>query len=358
MGAVGRSGHVRRVEELGCTEGIAGAGGTVADADDLVFTVQVGDLVDIALFLGAFQDLHDLIVGDVAGILVGLHQVFRHVADSQAHIAFDIADAFAAHGLLSPAGTYIDAEFIVLFQPVGKMFHADGAVFVLDGFFDRDHVHTQAAASRGNKACHFADRIAGGVVEECGNLRVILEDPGCHHHVFTGTDDPFRNEILAFAGFVLTVKFHQPDLADAECHGFSFFRGHPGTFGHLGSSELHRALLFEGKHEPDLLFGQQTVKDPVIRQVRSDLFGTADTDIIRDQAGEFFDQLILFRIGNDKPFIEEVVLVVHVVLIFFRYHLTAPPLIIVIDLWFGYGRDFFSRSLTVCIFQCPEGILY
>ena len=51
--AISAAGHIGRVEELGRAQAVAAARGAVADADDPVRTVQIGDLMDIALALGA-----------------------------------------------------------------------------------------------------------------------------------------------------------------------------------------------------------------------------------------------------------------------------------------------------------------
>ena len=83
MGTVCGSGHVRSIEQLRCTDGVAGTGRAVADADDLVFAVQVGDLMDETFLLGDFENLHDFLIGAVTGVLMAFHQEFRHVTDRQ-----------------------------------------------------------------------------------------------------------------------------------------------------------------------------------------------------------------------------------------------------------------------------------
>ena len=56
---------IRRVEELGCAQGIANADGTVADTEDLVFAVDICDLVDISAVFRLLKNLHGLFVGNI-----------------------------------------------------------------------------------------------------------------------------------------------------------------------------------------------------------------------------------------------------------------------------------------------------
>ena len=80
--------------------------------------------MDIALALGAFQDLLDLLAGDILGVLAAGHKELRDIADADAHMAFDVADALAADALSLPACADHGAESIILVEPVGEMLHA------------------------------------------------------------------------------------------------------------------------------------------------------------------------------------------------------------------------------------------
>ena len=59
---------IRRVEELGCAQGIANADGTVADTEDLVFAVDICDLVDISAVFRFLKNLHGLFVGNIVAM--------------------------------------------------------------------------------------------------------------------------------------------------------------------------------------------------------------------------------------------------------------------------------------------------
>ena len=90
----------------------------VADAYDLVLSVEVRDLVYITRSLGLAEHLHDLFVCGIAGVLLGLDEVLCHVAYRDAPVVLDLSAAFTSDALLSSAGAYIEAVFVVFAEPV------------------------------------------------------------------------------------------------------------------------------------------------------------------------------------------------------------------------------------------------
>ena len=99
-GSAGKSGHIGRVEQLARSQREAGAERTVADGKDLILAVDIRDLVDIAVVLGALEDLHRLFIGDAAA-LAGLKAVVGKLADGNAQLVLQLAAALAlnAHGI-------------------------------------------------------------------------------------------------------------------------------------------------------------------------------------------------------------------------------------------------------------------
>ena len=118
MRTVGGGGQVRCIEQLRGTKGVADARRTVTDADDLIRTVQIRDLVNKALFLGALEDLDGLIVCNIMRVLLCLDAVFCHIAECDAEIALDIAGALMTDALLPTAGAHIDGQLVIFLQPV------------------------------------------------------------------------------------------------------------------------------------------------------------------------------------------------------------------------------------------------
>ena len=93
----------------------------VADADDLVLAVEVCDLVYISRLFGFLKDFHDLFISSVIRVLMGLYKVLSHIADCDTPVILDLAAAFASDPLLPSAGAYIDAELVILLQPVRQL---------------------------------------------------------------------------------------------------------------------------------------------------------------------------------------------------------------------------------------------
>ena len=83
LGDIGRARQVGCVEQLRGAQGVAHVDVAVADGEDLVLAVDVGDLVHKAVVLGALEDLHRLIIGDLAA-LAGLETVVTKLTDGDA----------------------------------------------------------------------------------------------------------------------------------------------------------------------------------------------------------------------------------------------------------------------------------
>ena len=194
------------------------------------------------------------------------------------------------------------------------MFDTDGFRYVFDRLLYRYDVHAKSAASLRNESGNFSYRYAGSIVEECSYFRMIFQKPGRHHHVFSGTDDPFRDEILTAVFRILTVEFHETDLTDIHCHFLCFFRCHVVAFCHLFRQKLYDSLLLERQHETYLLFSQQAVQDPEIREMYINIFRAVDLDVIGDQISKLLHQLFFFGISADIVLIEKIPFIEHVIL--------------------------------------------
>ena len=70
FGNVSRAAHVGGVEQLAGAQGVADVDIAVADAENLVFTVDVRDLMDKAVVLGGLQNVHGFFIGDVVALAV------------------------------------------------------------------------------------------------------------------------------------------------------------------------------------------------------------------------------------------------------------------------------------------------
>ena len=173
MGNIGASGHVGGVEELRGAQGVAHAGGAVADGEDFVFAVDIGDLVDIAVVLRLLEDLHGLLVADgTAG--ADLIHIVGKVADADAPFALHVAGALAPDALGTAAGTDAHTDVtLVFFQPVGDVLDAERLGLGGNGLFHRDHVHTHAGPAGRD---HFGQTLKGKsrhALEEVADLGML-----------------------------------------------------------------------------------------------------------------------------------------------------------------------------------------
>ena len=91
---IGRTGKVRRVKQLRGAQGIADIHVAVADRKDLILAVNIRNLVDKAVILRTFEDLHHFIIIDIMA-LVGFHQIIGHVAYADTPILRIIRAALA-----------------------------------------------------------------------------------------------------------------------------------------------------------------------------------------------------------------------------------------------------------------------
>ena len=211
MGAVSGGGHVRRVEQLARSQREAGAERAVADGEDLILTVDVRDLVDIAVVLGALEDLHRLIIGDLAA-LAGLETVVTKLTDGDAHLILQLTAALPlnAHGIA--AGAIADAEVVlILLQPVGDVLDIDRLVRGRDGLLDRDDVHADAGASGRHHAGDLRQRQKRHALEKLSDLRMPLDLLQVHVHQLRRTGHEDRQRPLLVMVGVLPVVLEQAD---------------------------------------------------------------------------------------------------------------------------------------------------
>ena len=260
MGAVGAAAHVGRIEQLGRAQAVAAAGRAVADADDAVRAVQIRDLVHVALALRALDDLHGLFPCDVVRVLAGFHEEFRDVAHADAHVAFDVAHAFAADALGLAARADHGAERVVFLQPVGQMFHGDGLRRAVDRLFHRDDVHADACAAGRDELRRQLQGLLGRQVEHRGDFRAFVGQGGVLHHVFAGTHDPLGDAVLDMMIRVVAVLLEDADPQQVVDDLLRFFFAHAGYF---AQSLYPGAYFFQFIIDhSDLLFVVKTNKKP------------------------------------------------------------------------------------------------
>ncbi len=178
MGTVCRSRHCRSVEQLRGTDTVADLRVTVADSEDLVLAVDIGNLVYIAVLLGLIQDSVNFFFRNIVARFLGLYAVICEVANTDTPMVRVVGAALAALMTLKSAGTWTYGELVVLVNPIGKVILVNGAVIMLNSLFNRDNVHsgTSTAVRDHLGQTHRADaleRKIGGKVEPLGDFRMV-----------------------------------------------------------------------------------------------------------------------------------------------------------------------------------------
>ena len=295
VGPVGGCGHVGGVEELGGAQGVADAGSAVADGHDLVFPVDVGDLMDIAVALGPLQGLDGLVVGDVAAH-APVHGIFRQVPQAHAVLALDLAAALSPDPLLLAAGADADGDLVVFPEPVGDVLHGDRLVFSLDGLLHGNDVHADAGASGRYHLGDAGQGQLGHEVEEGGHFRELVRQLVVHHHEFRGAGDKDGHVVHLVVGLLPAADhLHDADPAEPLQHLFGPFQGHAVHLCQfLGRIKL--SCLFEGQAEGHLLLGQDMIQGPVFRISVVQFFRIALDIAVRDHVGQLQDHFFLLGI--------------------------------------------------------------
>ena len=171
---IGGPGHVGRVEQLRSSQSVADVHVTVTNGEDLFLTVDIGYLMNEAVVLGFLQEFHDLFSCDVSSVLVGLHHVIRHVANSDTPVELVVAAVHIIGLSCAAAGAGgCGILAIILVQPVRDVLHAYRLVFHLNGLLHRNDVHTDAGTSGRNHLGDLLQRKSGHEIEEISKLGML-----------------------------------------------------------------------------------------------------------------------------------------------------------------------------------------
>ena len=263
MCTVRTAGHIRRIVQLRCSQSVADARRAVADGDDLVFAVDIGDLVNQSFTFAAGKVGKRFFIGDIASH-AAVHAVFRHIADAHAVIAGDLAGTLTAHRLLDAACALSDGILVIFIQPVRDMFNADRGILMFNCLFDRNDVHTDASSSRRNHRGNAFQRHLGHQVEERCQLRVLLCQLGVHHHELSGSRNEDRHIILLSLIRILTRHLQHADPAQMIDHLLRLFQRHAVALCDL-FRQIADTCLFEGQKELHFFLCQDHIQSPVFR---------------------------------------------------------------------------------------------
>ena len=251
--------------------------------------------MDVTLALGALDDLHHLFAGDVVRVLPALNEKFRNIADADAHLPLDIADAFAPDALSLAAGADHCAELIVFIEPVRKVLLRYGNGLDRYRLFNRDNVHSDARSPLGNELCRELKRLLRGEVEHSRDLGVLIGQGRVFDHIFAASYDPLRHPVLDMLIGVIPVLLEYADPEKVVDNFLSLLLGHTVKLGELLRCLPHPAL-FEGEHKLYLVLRKHAVEYPEIHMVFLHTAGQFSRYIVRYHYGELFEKLRLFGV--------------------------------------------------------------
>ena len=264
MGAEGGGGHVRGVKILAGAQREADAQIAVAQTEDLVLAVDVGDLVDIAVVFRSLADLQRFLFGDGTA-LAGLDQIGGEIAQTDAAVVLNLTGALAVKTAGVAAGTVADGEAaLILVQPVRDVLDGDGGVGGVDGLFHRDDVHADAVAAGRHEVGLALQREEGHLVEALGELGVLFNLIQNHvRHLGDAGNEQLDIPLLLMLGIFPVV------LHDAV-HGGVGEQFHNTLFGLAGEfRDFSRGLRLAQAHLQhdfrDFVIGTCAVENDVFR---------------------------------------------------------------------------------------------
>ena len=262
LGDIGRARQVGRVEQLRGAQGIAHVDVAVADGEDLVLAVDVGDLVHKAVVLGLAQDVVDLVAGHVMAT-IGLDHVVGHIAHGDAPIGRVVGTALTHHATARAAAAGAGGILTLVFvEPMLDMLNRHRGARGVNGLLDRNDVHADTGASGRHHRRGLGQRSLGRLLKELGVDRMLLELAHAHVEELGGTRHQHGQDPLLGALGIFPVVLEQTRVAHVVEHLLDIGLGHAGELDHLGqrigTAHLHLAEHF------GLLVGCGLGKRPVL----------------------------------------------------------------------------------------------
>ena len=262
LGDIGRARQVGCVEQLRCAQGVAHVDVAVADGEDLVLTVDIGDLVHKAVVLGLAQDVVDLLARHVMAA-VGLDHIVGHVAHGNAPVGGVVGAALAHHATARAAAAGAGGIFAIVFvEPMLDMLDRHRGARGINGLLDRNDVHADAGASGRHHRRGLGQRPLGRLLKKLGIDRMLFELAHAHVEELGGTRYQHGQHPLLGALGIFPVVLEQTRVAHVVEHLLDIGFGHAGELDHLGqrigTAHLHLAEHF------GLLVGCGLGKRPVL----------------------------------------------------------------------------------------------
>ena len=279
--------QIRSIEVLAGAQCEADAEVAVAQTEDLVGTIDVGGLVDIAVVLGPFADLKCFFFGN-ATAFAGLYQVVGEIAETDAAVVLNLTGALAEQSAGITAGAVTNGQFsVILVQPVRNVLQIAGFLFGRNGLFHGDDMHADTVASGRHQVGLAFQRKECHLIKAGSQLRVLLNL--VEHHVghLSNTGNEKLNIPLFFLFGILPMVLYDA----VHCSiGQQFLDLRFGLAGKLcnfrcglGFAEPHLQHDFR-----DLIAGACAIKDDIFRIIFRDLL---DSKLLRNTVGNHLSKI-------------------------------------------------------------------
>ena len=262
LGDIGRARQVRRVEQLRGAQGVAHVDVAVANGEDLVLAVDIGDLVHKAVVLGLAQNVADFLARHIV-TAVGLNHIVGHIAHGNAPVGGVVGAALAHHATARAAAAGAGGIFAIVFvEPMLDMLDRHRGARSIDSLLDRNDVHADTGASGRHHRRGLGQRALGCLLKELGIDRMLLELAHAHVEELGRTRHQHGQHPLLGALGVFPVVLEQTRVAHVVEHLLDICLGHAGELDHLGQ-RIGTAHLHLAEHL-GLLVGRGLGKRPVL----------------------------------------------------------------------------------------------
>ena len=145
-----RARQIRCVKQLRSSECIADIYVAVTNGKNLIFTVNVSNLMNKTVFLGLCTDIDNLVVGDVMAFSC-FYAVISHISNGKTPIFWVVGAAVATDTLSKATRTRSCSIPIVFLQPMRDMLNGNGVIDLLNRALNRNDVHSNARTTLRNQ---------------------------------------------------------------------------------------------------------------------------------------------------------------------------------------------------------------
>ena len=221
---VSRARQVWSIEQERCTECVTNVHVTVTDSENLVFTVDVCNLVNKSVFFCSLENVHCFFTSDVLSALVCFYDIICHITNSDTPSVFYVSTTFIISFAAAAARTWRFCIFAFVFvEPVRNFFYTNSFVVHFDGFFYRNNMHTNSGSSWRYNFCNLFKRKSSHMFEEVSKFWIFVDQILIHIGELARTRYEHWKNILFFMLRIFVVPFNQTSPRHVVQHFLKLF---------------------------------------------------------------------------------------------------------------------------------------